>query len=54
MYGRVAHYYPCLCLWRGFVQITIVLPCRLITRQRSHIGFTDARTFKNTPSYLCR
>src|SRR5947209_18375442 len=37
--------YPCLCLWRGLVQITIVRPCRLITLQRSHIGFTDGRTF---------
>jgi hypothetical protein len=23
----------------------MVLPCRLITRQRSHMGFTDALTF---------
>src|SRR6476646_10788332 len=37
--------YPCLCLWRGLVQMTMVLPCRLITRQRSHMGLTDARTF---------
>src|SRR5256885_16747976 len=37
--------YPCLCLWRGFVQMTMVLPCRLITRQRSHMGLTDALTF---------
>src|SRR3990170_2585922 len=36
---------PCLCLCRGFVQMTIVRPCRLITRQRSHIGLTDGRTF---------
>src|SRR5580765_2231343 len=25
--------------------MTMVLPCRLITRQRSHMGFTDALTF---------
>src|SRR6266480_6169938 len=25
--------------------MTIVRPCRLITRQRSHMGLTDARTF---------
>src|SRR5881394_2929773 len=25
--------------------MTMVLPCRLITRQRSHMGFTEARTF---------
>src|SRR5438874_7198307 len=42
--------YPCLCLWRGFVQMTMVLPCRLITRQRSHMGFTEARTFISTLS----
>ena len=34
--------------------MTIVVPCRLITRQRSHIGFTDALTFIGTkpPSFL--
>jgi len=37
--------YPCLCLWRGFEQITSTTPRRRITRQRSHIGFTDALTF---------
>ena len=25
--------------------MTIVVPCRLITRQRSHMGLTDGRTF---------
>jgi len=25
--------------------MTMVLPCRLITRQRSHMGLTDALTF---------
>jgi hypothetical protein len=28
--------------------MTMVVPCRLITRQRSHIGLTDALTF-NAP-----
>src|SRR5437764_12978293 len=37
--------YPCLCLCRGLVQMTMVVPCRLITRQRSHMGLTDGRTF---------
>src|SRR3712207_1013350 len=37
--------YPWRCLWRGLVQMTMVRPCRLITRQRSHIGLTDGRTF---------
>jgi hypothetical protein len=36
---------PCLCLCRGFVQMTMVRPCRLITRHRSHMGLTDALTF---------
>src|SRR5215204_1142922 len=41
----LAIFYPCLCLWRGFVQMTMVRPFRRITRHRSHIGLTDARTF---------
>src|SRR5215204_6123300 len=36
---------PCLCLCRGLVQMTRTRPCRLITRQRSHMGLTDALTF---------
>src|SRR3990170_1094817 len=40
---------PCLCLCRGFEQMTIVRPCRLITRQRSHIGLTEGRTFIGLP-----
>src|SRR6266508_2693457 len=38
-------HYPCLCLCRGLVQMTMVLPCRLITRHRSHMGLTDGLTF---------
>src|SRR5215475_16043181 len=30
--------------------MTMVRPCRLITRQRSHMGFTDALTF--IPAYF--
>src|SRR3954451_7518861 len=37
--------YPCLCLWRGFVPMTMGGPCRLMMRQRSHMGLTDGRTF---------
>src|SRR3954451_5152543 len=37
--------YPGLCLCRGLVQMTMVVPCRLITRQRSHMGLTEGRTF---------
>src|SRR4029079_995397 len=29
----------------GLVQMTMVVPCRLITRQRSHMGLTEGRTF---------
>jgi hypothetical protein len=28
--------------------MTMVRPCRLITRQRSHMGFTDGLTFIST------
>src|ERR1041385_7918831 len=40
--------YPWRCLWRGLVQMTMVRPCRLITRQRSHMGLTDGLTFMNS------
>src|SRR5437016_13610238 len=30
--------------------MTMVLPCRLITRQRSHMGLTEARTFISSVS----
>src|SRR3954453_14105219 len=36
---------PCLCLWRGFWQITKTAPPRRMILHFSHIGFTDARTF---------
>src|SRR5439155_1574924 len=36
---------PCLCLCRGLEQMTSTTPRRRMIRQRSHIGFTDARTF---------
>src|SRR5207244_12642068 len=48
---------PWRCLWRGFVQMTMVRPCRLMTRQRSHMGFTDGRTFmrgKRAQAFACR
>src|SRR5579862_1210927 len=28
--------------------MTMVVPCRLMTRQRSHMGLTEARTFMST------
>ena len=28
--------------------MTMVVPCRLITRQRSHMGLTDGRTFMSS------
>jgi hypothetical protein len=30
------------------VQMTMVVPCRLMTRHRSHMGLTDALTFMRT------
>ena len=29
--------------------MTMVVPCRLMTRQRSHMGLTDGRTFISLP-----
>src|SRR6185503_19696890 len=46
---RATGRYPCLCLCRGLLQMTMVVPCRLITRQRSHMGLTDGRTFMALP-----
>src|SRR4051794_15777852 len=37
--------YPWRCLWRGLLQMTMVRPCRLITRHRSHMGLTEGLTF---------
>src|SRR5215472_19014884 len=49
---------PCLCLWRGLLQMTMVRPCRLMTRQRSHMGLTDGRTFMRgkarAQAFACR
>src|SRR4029078_1486569 len=42
---RATGRYPCLCLCRGLVQMTMVVPCRFITRQRSRMRLTDGRTF---------
>src|SRR6185437_12303437 len=45
-YVPMLSFYPCRCLWRGLLlQMTMVRPCRLMTRQRSHMGLTDGRTF---------
>src|SRR5260370_27914297 len=40
---------PCLCLCLGLSQITRTAPCRLTILQRSHIFFTEARTFISCP-----
>jgi hypothetical protein len=32
------------------VQMTMVRPCRLITRQRSHMGLTEGLTFIQSSS----
>src|SRR5918995_4374558 len=44
--------YPCRCLCRGFEQITRIWPRRRMTLQRSHIFFTDGRTFIEPRSSL--
>src|SRR5437588_13050111 len=36
---------PCLCLWRGFEQMTRTRPLRRMILHFSHIGLTDGRTF---------
>src|ERR1044071_5194744 len=36
---------PCLCLWRGFWQMTSTAPWRRMILHFSHIGLTDGRTF---------
>src|SRR5918997_632021 len=33
--------------------MTMVRPCRLMTRQRSHMGLTDGRTFKTGSCSSC-
>ena len=42
---RAIKFYPCRCLWRGFVQMTRMTPLRLMILQFSQSFFTDARTF---------
>src|SRR6266498_157364 len=46
--------YPCRCLCRGFVQMTRTRPWRRMILHRSHIFFTDGRTFiaRTSPSLV--
>ena len=37
--------HPCLCLWRGFLQITRTTFLRFTILQLAQILFTDGRTF---------
>jgi hypothetical protein len=37
--------YPCRCLWRGLVQITITTPWRRMVLHFSQIFLTDGLTF---------
>src|SRR6266511_5604013 len=49
-----APFYPCRCLCRGFVQMTRTRPWRRMILHRSHIFFTDGRTFiaRTSPSLV--
>src|SRR6266545_117776 len=46
--------YSCRCLCRGFVQMTRTRPWRRMILHRSHIFFTDGRTFivRTSPSFV--
>ncbi len=41
----VINRHPCRCLWRLFLQMTLMTPPRLTMRQLLHILLTDALTF---------
>jgi hypothetical protein len=44
---KPANNHPCLCLWRGFSQITRTIPFRFMILHLLHIFLTDGRTFIN-------
>src|SRR5438046_3065540 len=47
---RAKSSYPCRCLWRGLLQMTITRPWRRITLHFSHIFLTLGRTFTRVPA----
>src|SRR5437016_2092606 len=47
-----ARHQPCLCLWRGFVQITTIRPCRRTILHFSHIRLTLGFTFTFLASWF--
>src|SRR5207237_185117 len=46
-----ARHQPCLCLWRGFEQITTTRPCRRTILHFSHIRLTLGLTFTYPASF---
>ena len=46
--------YPCLCLWRGFLQMMRTRPCRRTILQFSQRTLIDGLTFIALPGYLNR